>query len=154
MSIRDDMPLLARHEGDWEGTYTVVDRDGRVTDRHTAHLTCALPGDGSHDYYQINRYTWPDGRTEEHHFPGRYLGGGRCRFDTDRIIGEFWEADEHTIYLNWVYKADPSVRLFELIVLSQDGNHRSRTWQWLKDGVCFQRTLINETRVRDGSTRP
>lgn len=147
MGIREDMPLLARHEGEWEGTYTYVSAEGTVTDRHRSSLVCSLSTEG-HDYYQVNSYTWDDGRTEEHRFPGVYLGGGRCRFDTERIRGEFWEVDDQTIYLNWVYKeAASGIRLYELIVLSEDGKHRTRTWQWLKDGVCFQRTLIAETRV-------
>ncbi len=25
--------------------------------------------------------------------------------------------------------------------------HRSRTWQWFRDGICYQRTLIDETFV-------
>lgn len=148
MGIRDDMPLLARHEGEWAGTYTYLDREGKVTDTHSSQLTCSLPEDGEWDYHQVNRYAWDDGRTEEHRFPGTYLGNGRCAFDTDRIKGEFWEVDANTIYLSWIYKeTGADIRLFELIVLSDDGRHRSRVWQWLKDGQCFQRTVIDETRV-------
>ncbi|GAA4082728.1 DUF3598 family protein [Nonomuraea soli] len=148
MSIKQDMPLLARHEGEWEGTYTVVDPEGKVTDRHRSHLTCSFPSDGSHDYYQVNRYTWDDGRTEEHRFPGRYLGGGRMAFDTERIKGETWELDGQAIYLHWIYRAEgQDLQLFELIVLSRDGRHRSRVWQWIRDGVCVQRTLIDEMRL-------
>ncbi|WP_327084994.1 hypothetical protein OIE66_21765 [Nonomuraea sp. NBC_01738] len=146
MGIREDMPLLARHEGAWEGSYVYVDLDGKVIDRHRSLVTCSLPQD--HDYYQVNAYTWDDGRTEEHRFPGVYLGGGKCRFDTERIRGEFWEIDPQTIYLSWIYKEQGTdMRLFELIVLSDDGRFRNRTWQWIKDGVCFQRTLINEHRL-------
>lgn len=148
MGIREDMPLLARHEGEWEGAYTYVDRSGKVTDEHRSLLSCRLPDDGTWDYYQVNKYTWADGRTEEHRFPGTYLGDGRCEFDTERIKGEFWAVDDTTIYLSWVYKKrDADMRLFELIVLSEDGRNRSRTWQWVSGGLCVQRTLINETRV-------
>ncbi len=69
MGIREDMPLLARHEGEWGGTYTYVDRSGKVTDEHRSLLSCRLPDDGTWDYYQVNKYTWADGRTEEHRFP-------------------------------------------------------------------------------------
>jgi hypothetical protein len=148
MGIRAGMPLLARHEGEWEGEYTHVDSSGTVVDHHRSHLTCSFPPTG--DYVQINRYTWPDGRTEVHEFPGRYDGYGRMIFDTERIRGITWALDENTIYLTWVYKStDPAVdqRLFELIVLSDDGRHRSRVWQWLEHGVCVRRTLINEIKV-------
>jgi hypothetical protein len=148
MGIREGMPLLVRHEGEWEGEYVYVDAAGNVVDRHRSRLSCRFPPSG--DYLQINRYTWPDGRTEEHEFPGRYDGYGRMTFDTDRIRGTTWALDENTLYLTWVYKSsDPRVdqRLFELIVLSDDGRHRSRVWQWLEHGICVKRTLINETKV-------
>ncbi|MFC4013072.1 hypothetical protein ACFOY2_38005 [Nonomuraea purpurea] len=145
MGLRADMPLLARHEGEWEGDYLHLDREGNPIDRHRVHMTCAILDDAV--YHQTNRYTWDDGRSEVHEFPGTYLGGGRCGFDTERIKGEFWELDAGTIYLSWQYKAEgEDLRLYEMIVLSEDGKSRSRTWQWIKDGVCVKRTLINEWR--------
>ncbi|MGW0811431.1 hypothetical protein [Nonomuraea sp. NPDC002799] len=146
MGLRADMPLLARHEGEWEGEYLHLDRDGNPIDRHRVLMTCTILDDAV--YHQTNRYLWDDGRSEVHEFPGTYLGGGRCGFDTDRIRGEFWELDDTTIYLSWQYKGEgEDLRLYELIVLSADGKSRSRTWQWVKDGVCVKRTLINERRA-------
>lgn len=146
MGLRAEMPLLARHEGEWDGTYVHLDADGTVVDRHRAQLTCAIVDDAV--YHQTNRYTWDDGRAEVHEFPGTYLGGGRCGFDTDRLKGEFWELDESSIYLSWQFKAEgEDLRLFELIVLSDDGDTRSRVWQWIKGGEVVRRTLINERRV-------
>ncbi|TDC54306.1 DUF3598 domain-containing protein [Actinomadura sp. KC345] len=147
-TIREDMPLLARHEGRWKGTYIHVDADGNVTDRHDSLLTCTLPADGEHDYHQVNEYTWADGRTEERVFPGVYQGNGHCTFDTERLRGEFWEVDERIVYLNWIYRAEgEDLRLFELIHLSEDGRKRNRVWQWVRDGVCYQRTLISEVKL-------
>ena len=148
MSIKDEMPLLARHEGEWEGTYTFIDRDGNVTDRHRSHLTCAFPADGGEfPYQQTNHYEWDDGRTETINFPARYADK-KIHFDTDRINGSAWEVDENAIVLTWVYKAQAGITLYELINLSPDGDHRARTWHWFKDGKLFQRTIINERRVR------
>lgn len=144
MGLRAEMPLLARHEGEWEGEYLHLDRDGKLLDRHRVEMTCRIVGDAA--YHQTNRYTWDDGRTEVHEFPGTYLGGGRCGFDTDRLKGKFWEVDDSTIYLTWQYKGQP-LRLYELIVLSADGKARSRVWQWIEDGVCVRRTLIDERRA-------
>ncbi|MEV4167175.1 hypothetical protein [Nonomuraea dietziae] len=146
MGLRAEMPLLARHEGEWEGTYLHLGRDGGVLDSHRSRITCSIVGDAA--YHQVNEYTWEDGRREVHEFPGAYLGGGRCAFDTERISGEFWEVDASTIYLNWVYKAEgEDLKLFELIVLSDDGGTRSRVWQWIRSGECIRRTLIDEKRV-------
>ncbi|MEO3870244.1 DUF3598 family protein [Nonomuraea sp. B12E4] len=144
MGLRADMPLLARHEGEWEGEYRHLGRDGTLLDRHRVRMTCAIVDDTT--YHQTNRYTWDDGRTEVHEFPGTYLGDGRCRFDTERLEGEFRELDAGTIYLTWRYKGQ-DLRLYEMIVLSEDGRSRSRVWQWIKDGECVRRTLIDERRV-------
>lgn len=150
MPIREGMPLLARHEGEWEGTYTHVDAEGTVVDRHACHITCRFPDDGSHDYLQTNRYTWDGGRVEEYSFPGVYDGHGRMLFDTERIRGVTWCLDEVAVYLTWRFKAASAgvdQQLFELILLSPDGRDRSRTWQWLENGVCVRRTLVDERRA-------
>lgn len=146
MGIKEEMPLLARHEGEWEGTYTVIDRDNNITDHHRSYLTNTFPTVGEFPYLQTNTYTWDDGRTETIEFPASYKDG-KLWFDTERINGFCWEVDEHCIVLHWIYNADPTVTLYELIYLDDAGQNRTRTWQWLKDGVCFQRTLINEKRV-------
>ena len=83
------MPVLARHAGEWEGTYTYIDTENEILDQHRSHLTCSFPETGDHDYYQVNRYIWDDGKTEEHHFPATYAEG-RIWWDTDRIEGCAW----------------------------------------------------------------
>lgn len=45
-NIRTAMPVLARHEGDWEGTYIHVDVNGAEIDRHKAELQCRFPTEG------------------------------------------------------------------------------------------------------------
>lgn len=146
MSIREEMPLLARHAGEWQGEYIYLDNAGNVLDRHDSHLTSTFPTDGSSDYHQTNRYTWADGRTEEIQFPGTYRD---CRvyFDTARLKGHTWEVDDKTIILTWVYKNEPENYLYEMIQLSPCGNHRARTWHWFKNGEIFKRTIIKEQRV-------
>lgn len=148
MGIREGMPLLAKHEGDWEGTYIYLDPNGQIIDQHASHLTCSFPEGKDYEYYQVNRYTWPDGRKEVHEFPAKYDGFGRIRFDTDRIDGWTWGVDENAIYLSWIYKEKGTdLRLYELIVLSDDGNNRCRTWQWVRNGEIEMRTIINEKRI-------
>lgn len=147
MSIREEMPVLARHDGDWVGTYLYLDPDGNVIDKHASHLSCMLPTDDSNSYYQINRYTWPDGRREEHKFPATYHDR-KIWFDTERIEGHAWEVDDQTIVLTWVYRNDPATYLYEMIQISPCGNHRARTWHWFKEGELIKRTLIKEQRLR------
>ena len=145
--IKTGMPLLAKHEGEWEGVYMEVDPDGNVIDRHRSHLTCTFPESGPYPYYQINKYTWDDGRTEEHHFPAAYRDG-RIWWDTDRIAGYAWEADAKTVMLYWERKGMPGTTLYEMIQLSDDGQQRTRTWHWFKDGVLQKRTLVKERKVK------
>lgn len=150
--IRAKMPVMARHEGSWEGSYIYVNLSGAIVDRHKAELFCTFPSEGAYPYYQINRYTWDDGRFEEIHFPGIY-NNNRVWFDNERIKGSIWEIDRRSLVLTWTRKDIPGSYLYELVQLSSDNNHRTRTWHWFKEDSCFQRTLIQETRVSSkGST--
>jgi hypothetical protein len=141
------MPILVRHEGDWTGTYTIVDTAGKVIDRYESHLTCQFPENSSHSYYQINRYKWSDGKREEYEFPGIYKDKALW-FDTDRIDGKAWETGNSTIILWFTYKTAPEMELYEMIQISADNNHRARTWHWFKNQQIYQRTLIQEERLR------
>ncbi|MEN5229534.1 MULTISPECIES: DUF3598 domain-containing protein [Brevundimonas] len=142
--LRKEMPLLARHEGVWEGVYIHVDTDNNVIDRHKSRLQCQFPS--ATEYYQINTYTWDDGRTEEIHFPSTYRDG-KIWWDNERIIGNCWEADPQTIMLRWERKDMPNAYLYEMIQLSADGNDRARTWHWFENDELIKRTCIKEKRV-------
>jgi hypothetical protein len=146
-AIREEMPVLSRHEGDWKGTYILVDPQGKILDQHQSHLTCQFPTHGPYPYYQINRYKWSDGRQEEHKFPGIYREQ-TLWFDTDRIQGKAWEVDNSTIILWFSYKKIPETYLYEMIQISPCNNYRARTWQWFKNHQIYQRTLIQEERMR------
>jgi hypothetical protein len=146
-NIRDEMPVLTRHEGDWFGSYTLIDCNGNVLDRHQSHLTCEFPGDDPVMYYQTNRYTWADGKHEEYRFPGTYRDK-KLWFDTERIDGHAWEADDSTIILRFTYKTIPDFYVYEMIQISPCNTYRARTWHWFKDNQIFQRTLIQEKRQR------
>ncbi len=146
-AIRTDMPVLARHEGEWEGVYIHVDADNREIDRHRSHLQCLFPAEGPHAYYQINTYLWADGRREEIHFPAAYRDKA-IWWDTERIVGRAWEVDARTVMLTWSRKDTPAAYLYEMIQLSEDGRHRGRTWHWFENDILVKRTCIRETRLR------
>lgn len=145
-TIRQDMPVLLRHEGEWVGVYTHVDATGKVIDEHRSHLRCTFPDEGPYPYYQINTYTWEDGRREELHFPATYRDK-KIWWDTDRIEGYAWEVDPRTVVLTWTRKGEPNTYLYEMIQISEDNRKRARTWHWFHDDQMFQRTLIKEERV-------
>jgi hypothetical protein len=141
------MPVLARHEGEWEGEYIHVDANNTVIDRHKSHLQCMFPDKGPHAYHQINTYTWPDGRREELHFPATYRDG-QIFWDTERIVGRAWEIDPRTVVLTWTRKDAPGTYLYEMIQISEDNRNRGRTWHWFENDRLVKRTCITERRVK------
>jgi hypothetical protein len=144
-ALAAQMPLLARTLGVWEGTYTRVDPEGKVLDRHRSRLTCSWLPDGT--YLQVNEYTWDNGRREVIRFPAT-VSEGRLHFDTERILGDAREIGPTTMVLNWVYKHDPTGFLWELITLSDDFNRKSRVWQHFDGSRLVAVTVIKEERVR------
>ncbi|MEM8985930.1 MAG: DUF3598 family protein [Pseudomonadota bacterium] len=146
-TIRTGFPALVRHEGEWEGVYTHVDTDNNIVDQHKSHLQCKFPDGDNYDYYQINTYTWPDGTTEELHFPAKYKDG-RIWWDTDRIEGSAWQIDDRTVMLTWTRKDMPGSYLYEMIQISEDNAKRGRTWHWFENDELVKRTCIKEQRVK------
>lgn len=150
MGIREDMPLLARHEGVWDGIYTYYNAAGEKIDEHKSRLFCRFPEGGEFPYHQTNHYTWSDGRTESREFPAAYRDK-RVWWDNELIKG--WAAevglDEYsrTVMLYWQRQGDPSLYLYEMIQLSDDGTTRCRTWHWIRNGQLETRTAIQEKLV-------
>jgi hypothetical protein len=152
--IRTEMPLLARHEGVWEGHYRYYDEMGNKIDEHRSRLICRFPSGGEFDYHQTNHYTWADGRTESREFPAKYQNK-RILWDNDLIIGWAQEVgfddNQRTIMLHWERKGEPGTYLYEMINTSDDGKSRSRVWQWIENGKVKMRTLIDEIKVSDST---
>jgi len=152
LSLRETFPLLARHEGIWEGWYRHIDVNGIEIDAHRARLVCRLPKNDPSLYHQTNHYAWEDGRTEVRDFKG-HAEGNKMVFDEQLIIGWATEVSEddsgRTMMLHWTRNDDPNTYLYEMIQISDCGQFRTRVWQWLRRGKAIKRTLIDETRVSD-----
>lgn len=156
MGIRDAMPLLARHEGVWDGTYVHYNAAGEKIDAHRSRLLCRIDDDARNPYHQTNFYSWADGRTEVRDFPAEYRDG-RIWWNNDLITG--WAAEvalddkKRTLMLYWQRTGTPDLYLYEMIQLSDDGAHRCRTWHWIRGGMIETRTAIEERLVtRDWRT--
>ncbi|MBH0113289.1 DUF3598 domain-containing protein [Novosphingobium sp. YJ-S2-02] len=147
--VREAMPLLAANEGVWEGWYRYYDaKTGELVDQHRSRLICRLFNkDGVDHYHQTNYYFWDDGRVDIRDFPAEYRDG-RIWWDNDLIKG--WAAAmqpddfNRSTCLNWTRKDEPGIYLYEMIQNNDARTHRARTWQWFRDGICYQRTLIDE----------
>lgn len=150
MGIKEDMPLLARHEGVWDGTYRYYNAAGQLVDEHTSRLFCRFKPDDAHPYHQTNHYSWPDGRTEIREFPATYHDK-RVWWDNDLIQG--WAAEmgldtkNRTVVLYWQRTGDPELYLYEMIQIADDGQSRCRTWHWIRSGQLETRTAIEERLV-------
>ena len=132
-----------RHIGTWEGTYTHIGRDGKVTDVHECKLEIGVHGGM---YSQRNTYIWRDEpgseptKTESFLFPGRFDRDGVAWIEAEKISGWGRALDaEGTVLFYGGYKpatmaADSKVTVdtFDLIrIVNADGaaDHRYRTWQ-------------------------
>ena len=153
-AIQDEMPILARNVGVWEGYYRHLDTLGRVIDVHRSRLLCRFGAEaGQWDYHQTNLYFWDDGKTEVHEYPVRYVPGSKTMVFTGEIDGWAKEISEdpesRTVMLSWRRRASPDIYFYEMINTSDDGKQRSRTWQWIRDGRIFRRTVIDEFKIAD-----
>ncbi len=154
IDIAKEMPLLARHEGVWDGTYTYFNADNEKVDEHASRLLCRMPtaeeGGEENPYHQTNHYRWPDGKTEIREFPAEFRDG-RIWWDNELIQG--WAAEvplddlNRTMMLYWQRTGDPSLYLYEQIQISDDGQNRCRTWHWIRNGSLETRTAIQEVFV-------
>ncbi len=149
--IRTKLPLLARSEGLWEGTYRFVTPQLQLLEQYDFRIRISFPSDGQGGitYRQESDYTWPDGRTQSLAFEAQYRDdNGRAVVTFDgRIAGKMWELDDRTIYLNFRFAADPDVDVCEMIQLAANNTDRARTWHWFRKGKLFQLTLVEERRV-------
>ena len=147
MGIRNDMP---RHEGVWDGSYTYYNAAGEQIVEHTSRLLCRILDDRPCPYHQTNFYTWPNGRTETRDFPAEYRDR-RVWWNNDLIVG--WAAEvaldqnNRTMMLYWERTGDPSLYLYEMIQIADDGETRCRTWHWIRGGNLETRTAIQERRM-------
>jgi hypothetical protein len=140
------MPALLRHEGVWEGTYRIVDAEGKLLDWHHSRIEVRFPAHGPHDYMQHNHFSWADGREWRVEHPA-LCRDGVLLWDTEHIHGKAWCVDERSTVLTWKRHDTPDAELYELIVINEHNTQRSRTWHWFRQGLLYQRTLIDERRV-------
>lgn len=143
--VAQNFPVLARGCGTWTGTYTHITPDGDVLDKHAIDTISRFPDDGSADFSLDIRNSWSDGRETRITLQADYRNG-RLEW-RDRLVGWMEEIDDRTVYLNFTYADDPSIRVCEMIQNSPDGQHRARTWHWFRNDRLFKITLTNETRT-------
>jgi hypothetical protein len=146
--IKQSMPSLVRHNGIWQGNYRVVGIDGSTIDCHHSRIEVRFPETGEYHYSQKNHFWWDDGRETRGEYPG-VCRDGVLYWDNALIKGQAWSVDEFSTVLSWQRHDTPEAYLYELIVINATNDQRSRTWHWFRNGVVYQRTLIDESKVAD-----
>lgn len=153
-TLKEDMPILYRHAGTWEGTYRYYTADGKLVGEHASRLLCRFPTEGDYAYHQTNIYTYPDGRQEIKEFPCVYENFSKVLiFKIGTIEG--WVKEDYDLpgntstKLYWERYGNRNIKFYEMIQTDPEFKFRTRTWQWLLDGKNILRTLINEERVSD-----
>ena len=140
-----NLRLFPKHLGVWEGTYTRINPAGQITNHFRSCLSIRMFDENR--YHQVNQYFWDDGHEEFHDFGiCQFDGSGTLIFDNPRIYGESWETRD-SICLVWTYRNRPGSKLFEMIDLIGDGNHRVRNWRWTENDEFQGLTMIDERRV-------
>ena len=145
--IKAKMPLLARHEGTWAGTYRFITPQMKLLDQYDFRINVTFPneGKGGITYRQESFYTWPNGNQRDLAFEGTY-DAGKVVF-ADRIAGSITELDDRTLNVHFWFIDQPDVDVCEAIHLGANNQDRARTWHWFKNGKLFQLTLVDEVRV-------
>ena len=144
----DIMTICRRHMGVWHGSYRHFDPGGAEIDAHASEIINAFPADGPYAYVQTSRFLWPDGRREEHVFPG-VLRDNRLHWATERLRGTaFVNADApDALFLRFERVDLPGISILEMIEIDAAAGERMRSWQWRADGRLVRRTLVDERRI-------
>lgn len=148
--IREAMPVLARHEGVWLGTFRRYDADGEMIAEFPSEITTVFPEDSEFDYRQTNRYI-REGEADIVIDSAGTFDGERLRFGNDRVRG--WVVDDPTdeharsTLLFFEYLDGSGTYVYETVQISDDGGRRHRATQYYNaDGSLQRRTLIDEVR--------
>jgi hypothetical protein len=155
--ISQRFPVMARHEGVWQGIHRKLDAAGNPTRSYRSTV--------------IVRYmdAEPDGtvmrQTDIHHFDDRpdeviettgCVEGNLIVFRTDRVdgfAGDLNDPGQRACFVYLDIKYIPGgASMYEMVEISPDGRSRHIGTQLLKDGRLLERTLIDEAKVSDDWT--
>jgi hypothetical protein len=152
--IASILPVLARHEGVWDGWFRRIDPNGNKLEEFQTRVIVRYLSDDHwpNIYHQTNAYTLPNGVSQQIDTNGS-VQDGRLVFASTRVSG--WSVDDPTdphrrsALMHMDFLTDPGLHMYEMMQISDCGRHRTRVAQFLRDGLTVSRTLIDETRVGD-----
>lgn len=136
--------------GVYAGTFRRYDGDGQLLEQFPAEVVVRLQRDnGRLLYHQTNLYRHPDGPVQRLDSHGE-IRDGRLWFSNERLQG--WTlplpapAGDRAAVLMMEFIDGSGLTVHELVVISGDGQQRSRVAQYFRDGRVVRRTTIDETK--------
>lgn len=150
--LRRRMPLTAKMEGVWEGTFRRVGPKGEIIEALPSRIIVQLLPDGeAYDYRQINVLN-PDGDEEQRFESYGKWDVDRLRFFNGRLEG--WakavaadEAGQTAVFL-MEFNDGSGLTVSEVVSFRPgDPDARMRATQYMREGRIVRRTLIDEIKV-------
>ena len=150
--LRRRIPLTAKMEGVWEGTFRRVDPQGEIIETLPSRITVRLLPDGeAYDYHQINLLDPDSGEEQRIESYGKW-DVDRLRFFNDRLEG--WakevtadEAGQTSVFL-MEFKDGSGLTVSEVVSFRPgDPDVRMCATQYMRNGQIVRRTLIDEIKV-------
>jgi hypothetical protein len=141
------LPVLARHQGVWDGEYRKQTPAGDLIERHWVRCKVEVPPEGKIGFVLTTRYWYPDGRITNQQFIGDYAGNRSLAFDDGRISGWLREIDDETVVMRFGFIAMPALHVVEAIQIDASGDNRARSWHWFEAGRQTAVTLTDEWRI-------
>ena len=150
--LRRRIPLTAKMEGVWEGTFRRVDGNGEIMETLPSRITVRLLPDGEiYDYHQTNVLN-PGSDDEQRIESFGKWDVDRLRFFNERLEG--WakavaadEAGQTSVFL-MEFKDGSGLTVSEVVSFRPgDPDVRMRATQYMRDGRIVRRTLIDEIKV-------
>jgi len=148
-----ELPYIAKQQGVWRGIFRRYDKDGKLTSEFPSEIIMRVIDEKDKvSYHQTNRY-FPLGAPEEIIESYGEVRDGKIYFGNKRL--DAWKmdiSDDHTkrsAIILMEFKDGSGLYAHEIVSVSEDGRHRSRAAQYLKNGLIVRRTLIDEEKITD-----
>jgi hypothetical protein len=136
--------------GVYSGTFRRYDTDGQLLEQFAAEVVVRLHhNNGRLLYHQTNLYRPADGPVQRLDSHGE-IRDGRLSFSNERLHG--WSlpvqapAGDRASVLMMEFIDGSGLTVHELVVISADGQQRSRVAQYFRNGRVVRRTMIDEVK--------
>jgi hypothetical protein len=140
------IPVVARHQGTWEGTYRSLTPQLQLIDAWTFRIVVSLGQSAADAYRQHTTYRWPNGKTSETSFTAALVDGHLTWADA-RIKGTMHLLGPEAMLAEMQFTADPDGVIMEMARIAADGAARSRVGMVSRRGVLEKIQIADERRV-------